>query len=255
MNSRHKVAVFAVATLLIGVMVFISRENSLQSNLVLEKKPTITRLGHPGANDNTAMSSPSTRATAGAGTSSPTPVVGVTSSSSLPAPVLSRPKPGDSLEKILDYKREIEKGSTPDDSLASRNLPGTPPFELVVGGSPVVLQAALNEVYVPRKDGQHEIVEIAPVANLQEWQKEATQISPDAEIVLYRPYLPRTENNALMLGSTLIVAAANEDEARALAESDGLEYIRPLGDSLSGRYLVGASRPQVSLERLLKEKI
>jgi len=159
------------------------------------------------------------------------------------------------LEDILKYKRQIEQGSTPDDSLASRNLPGTPPFELVVGGSPVVLQAALNEVYVPRKDGQHEIVEITPVANLQDWQKEASQISPDAEIVLYRPDLPRSENNALMLGSTLIVAAANEGEARALAECDGLEYIRPLGDSLSGRYLVGASRPQVSLETLLKEKL
>jgi subtilisin family serine protease len=159
------------------------------------------------------------------------------------------------LDDILKYKRQIEQGSTPDDSLASRNLPGTPPFELVVGGSPIVLQAALNEVYVPRKDGHHEVVEITPVANLQDWQKEASQISPDAEMVLYRLDLPRTENNALMLGSTLIVTAANEDEARGLAASDGLEYIRPLGDSLSGRYLAAASRPQVSLETLLKEKM
>jgi subtilisin-like proprotein convertase family protein len=194
----------------------------------------------------------------GSGFASTRPRVGGLASASSPTPQtrrLSRPKAGDSLEDILKYKRQIEQGSTPDDSLASRNLPGTPPFELVVGGSPVVLQAALNEVYVPRKDGQHEIVEITPVANLQDWQKEASQISPDAEIVLYRPDLPRSENNALMLGSTLIVAAANEGEARALAECDGLEYIRPLGDSLSGRYLVGASRPQVSLETLLKEKL
>lgn len=126
MDSRHKVVVFAVGTLLIGVMLFVSRENLLQSNLVLEKKPTSTRLVHPESNGNTAMSSPSVGATAGAGSSSPTPVLGVTSSSSLPAPGLSRPKPGDSLEKILDYKRQIELGSTPDDSLASRNLPGTP---------------------------------------------------------------------------------------------------------------------------------
>ena len=255
MDSRHKVVVFAVGTLLIGVMLFVSRENLLQSNLVLEKKPTSTRLVHPESNGNTAMSSPSVGATAGAGSSSPTPVLGVTSSSSLPAPGLSRPKPGDSLEKILDYKRQIELGSTPDDSLASRNLPGTPSFELVVGGSPVVLHAALNEVYVPQKDGQHEIIEIPAATNLDQWQSEANKISSNAEIVLYRPELPRTENNALMLGATLIVAAANEDEARALAESDGLEYIRPLGDSLSGRYLVGASRPQVSLETLLKEKM
>jgi subtilisin-like proprotein convertase family protein len=159
------------------------------------------------------------------------------------------------LDDILKYKRQIEQGSTPDDSLASRNLPGTPPFELVVGGSPIVLQAALNEVYVPRKDGQHEIVEIAPVANLQEWQKEATQISPEAEIVLYRPDLPRTENNALMLGSTLILTAANEQEARSIAYSNGLELVRPLGDSLSGRYLVSASQAQVSLETLLTQKM
>lgn len=254
MYRLHKVVLFSIATLLIGVILFISRENSLQSVLVLEKKSTSTIIGHP-ESSGAVMSSPSIGATAGGGNSSPAPVLGVTSSSSLPAPVLSRPKPGDSFEKILDYKRQIEKGATPDDSLASRNLPGTPPFELVVGGSPVVLQAALNEVYVPRKDGQHEIVEITPVANLQDWQKEASQISPDAEIVLYRPDLPRTENNALMLGSTLIVAAANEEEARALAESDGLEYIRPLGDSHTGRYLVGASRPQVSLETLLQEKM
>jgi len=194
----------------------------------------------------------------GSGSASTRPGVGGLASASSPNPQtrrLPRPKAGDSLEDILKYKRQIEQGSTPDDSLASRNLPGTPPFELVVGGSPVVLQAALNEVYVPRKDGQHEIIEITPVANLGDWQKEASQISPDAEIVLYRPDLPRTENNALMLGSTLIVAAAKEDEARAFAESDGLEYIRPLGDSLSGRYLVGTPRPQVSLETLIKEKM
>jgi subtilisin-like proprotein convertase family protein len=254
MYGRHKVVVFSIGTLLVGVMLFVSRENLIHSNLVFEKKPTSIRLGHPESSGNTAMSSPSTGATAGAGTFPPTPLLGVTSSSSLRAPAPSRPKLGDSLEKILDYKRQIEQGSTPDVSLASRNLPGTPPFELVVGGSPIVLHAALNEVYVPLRDGQHEIVEIAQVANLREWQKEATKISPDAEIVLYRPDLPRTENNALMLGATLIVAAANEDEARSLAESDGLEYIRPLGDSLSGRYLVGASRPQISLETLLKEK-
>jgi len=181
--------------------------------------------------------------------------------SGLPAPVstssgfrIQRPKAGDSLEDILKYKKQVELGMIPDEPLASRNFPTTPAFELVVGGGPVVLQAALNEVYVPRKDGQHEIVEIAPVTNLQEWQAEANQISPDAELVLYRPDLPQTENNALMLGNTLILAAANEEEARSLASAKGLEFVRPLGDSLSGRYLVSAGQAQVSLEALLRQK-
>ena len=58
MDSRHKVVVFVAGTLLVGVMLFVSWENLLQSNLFLEKKPTSTRLGHPESNDNTAMSSP-----------------------------------------------------------------------------------------------------------------------------------------------------------------------------------------------------
>jgi len=190
-----------------------------------------------------------------AAASSNSSVSGATPLSTSLVASLPRPKPGDSLEKILEYKRRIEQGSTPDDPLASRNLPGTPPFELLVGDSFVVLHAALNEVYVPRKDGQHEIVEISSATNLDQWQSEANKISPDAEIVLYRPELPRTENNALMLGATLIVAATNEAEARAVAASGGLEYIRPLGDSLSGRYLVAAPRTQVSLETLLNEKM
>jgi len=256
MDKLPRVVVVSVGALLIGVVFLVSRNNLLQSNLALQKKPATTNLGVPKANAATATGSfPMGASVSAAVSSSTSSVLGATRSSTSPVPVLSRPKPGDSLEKILEYKRQIELGSTPDDSLASRNLPGTPPFELIVGGSPVVLHAALNEVYVPRKDGQHEIVEISSATNLNQWQSEASKISPDAEIVLYRPELPRTENNALMLGSTLIVAAANEDEARGLAASDGLEYIRPLGDSLSGRYLAAASRPQVSLETLLKEKM
>lgn len=207
-----------------------------ESAIVTNGRPTV------GKHDNGLAGS----ATGGGG------VIPHAASSSFP---LTRPKEGDSLEDILKYKRRVENGEIPEDSMASRNFPATPPFEIEVGGGRVLYHAALNEVYVPNRDGKHEIIEIPPVANLVEWQQEAERISPEAEIVLYRPELPRTEANALMLGSTLILAANSEGEARTLAADQGLQFVRPLGDSLGGRYLVSAPSPRLSLEALLELKM
>lgn len=169
--------------------------------------------------------------------------------------VLERPKKGDSLEKILQYKRSLELGQLPRDDSISLRQPGTAPFLLAVRGEQLRYHAALNEIFIRQADGSAEIVEIPAAQDLNAWQKEAARIDPNAEMVLYPPDLPRDEANALILGSTLIVAADSEAQAQALASEEGWEYLQPLEDEKFGRYLVSTARPTVSLQALLSQKI
>jgi subtilisin-like proprotein convertase family protein len=170
--------------------------------------------------------------------------------------VLNRPGPGDSLEKILQYKRGLEAGQRPKDDDTSLRQPGTAPFDLIVGGETRRYHAALNEIFVQKPDGTAEIVEISAAPDLQAWQKEAQEVDPKAELVLYPPDQPREESQALILGSTLIVEAENEAQATALAAEEGWEYLQPVGGENSlGRYLVANSNPVVNLQALLAQKL
>lgn len=168
--------------------------------------------------------------------------------------ILERPRKGDPLAKILQYKRGLEEGLQPNDEHVSLRQAGTAPFLLPVGDGLVSYHAALNEVFVRQANGTVEILEIPATSDLDSWQTEAERISPDAELVLYPPDQPRDEENALILGSTLIVEAPTEAEARGLAAEEGWDYVRPLDDEKFGRYLVSTRNPTVSLQALLAQK-
>lgn len=169
--------------------------------------------------------------------------------------VLSRPRPGDSLEKIQQYKHGLESGLLPKDENVSLRQPGTAPFELMVAGEPLRLHAALNEVFVRRADGKNEILEISPVEDLGAWQRQAASLEGEVGLVLYPPDQTREDTHALILGSTLVVAAESEEQARELAAQEGWDYLRPVaGEGQLGRYLVANRNPVVNLQDLLSQK-
>lgn len=177
-----------------------------------------------------------------------------------PAPsalqVLDRPKPGDSLEKIQQYKRGLEAGLRAKDEDVSLRQPGTAPFQLLVAGEPVRLHAALNEIFVRHPDGRNEILEIPAAEDLGAWQREAAACPGEVGLVLYPPDLPRDETRALILDATMVVSAESEAEARSFAAEQGWDYLRPLGEeSHLGRYLVGTPNPVVNLQALLSQKL
>ena len=207
-------------------------------------------------NQKVANSSTAAALTSGPGGPVPSAVFGARH---LPPPpssiqVLDRPKPGDSLEKILQYKRGLETGFLPKDDHHSIRKPGTSPFVIMVRGEFTRYHAALDEVFLTKTDGSAEIVEVPAAQDLDSWQQEANRLGSGAELVLYPPDQPRDEAHALILGSTLIVTAESEAQAQSIAAEEGWEYMRPLGDEKFGRYLVSTPRPTVSLQALLAQK-
>ncbi len=168
--------------------------------------------------------------------------------SSANSPTINIPGPGASETEVMGFRKKLAEGFRPVDPLASRNLPASEEFVLACDGPHTRLHAALDEVYLPQAEGPHEIVEIPPARNLQEWQEKAALLSPAAELVLYSPDKPRTEGNARMLGNSLILQSASEKEIRIQTETRGWKFVKALGEE--GPYLVEVENPTQALEIL-----
>jgi len=170
------------------------------------------------------------------------------------APRMIRPEPGLSRAEIHRYKLLDSSGPTlaPDASILQ---PGTEPFTIALQSQPTLLHAALNEVYIPSRvhGAEAEIVEIPPTENLGDWQKAADRLSPDAQLVLYPPTESRTEANALLLGTSLVVTAASLAEAQERIVEAGLVLVEA-PDYAPGRYLAAANTPVASLDALRRAK-
>jgi len=162
------------------------------------------------------------------------------------------PGPTASEEELAEFRRKVtEEGLRPVHPLASRNFPATPVFWVDCEGLSTPMHAALNEVYVPREDGPHEIFEIMPARDLRDWQSQAAGISPEAELLLYFPDQPREEGYFRALGKTLLVLASTPDEAEVFARAKGWEVVENLGSG-QGRLLVALANPMAALEVLRK---
>ena len=173
----------------------------------------------------------------------------------LARPKVIPPEPDASLAEKRKFKEQEAREQTIDPR-ASIFHPGTEPFTLVFQGRATVLHAALDEVYLPpvaTPQGEQEIITIPKVADLREWQTRASEISPEAQMVLYPPEEPRNDKNVLLLGRTLILTAENPASAQAQAGRDGLEFVEALAYA-PGRYLVSSASPAVSLELLRRGK-
>jgi len=250
---------------LFGVLVllgayWLERGSASKSKLFSPQDPSLRAGNFRPGNASLVANSGSTSATPFSGSVANPPAPGF--GSRYPAPafsssqVLERPKPGDSLEKILQYKRGLEAGFQPKDENISLRQPGTAPFQIMVAGEPVRLHAALNEIFIRHPDGRNEILEISVTEDLSAWQREAAGISGEVGLVLYPPDQPRDETRALILDATMVVSAESEAEARAFAAELGWNYLRPVGEeSHLGRYLVGTPNPVVNLQALLSQKL
>lgn len=139
------------------------------------------------------------------------------------------------------------------DPEASILRPGTQPFEIVVGGVPEVVHAALNEVYLQRPDGVAEIAEIPPAPDLAAWESAARGLSSQPEIVLYRPELPRAEANLLTLGTTMVFTADDPETAGEIIAAEGWNLVEAPAYA-PGRYIVSTASPAVTLDVLRRWK-
>jgi len=192
------------------------------------------------------------------------PIVGSPSLAGAPSVLASRSKQGSSSGKtvevpkfdanekeILDFRRKLSEGYRPVNPDASSQRPASEYFTIECDGRLSPLQAALDEVYVPWTDRSHEIVEMPAATNLSEWREKALAISPIAELVLYAPDLPRTEGNARMLGSRLILEGTKE--AENYARSQGWTPLQLLDNGNS--ILVDVGDPLKALSVLRSEDI
>lgn len=183
--------------------------------------------------------------------------VGLASTAAKAGPKVTRPGPNASFDDILKYKKQIAAGATPDDPQASKYQPGTQPFELQAGGMTRRLHVALNEVFLSSAEGGPEIVSIPPARDLAGWQVAASALSPQAEIVLYDPESPRDEAQAFILGSSFFLVAANEEEARQFAASQGCVLEATEGEADDGaatRFLMRAPSASDNLRLILQNK-
>ena len=112
---------------------------------------------------------------------------------------------------------------------------------------------ALDEVFVPRPDGTAEIVEISPARNLGAWDAEARRISPQAEVVLYRPEFPREDGTFLALGRQMVLTAPDLESAQRIIQVEGWSLVEA-PTYAPGRYIVGTGGPAYTLETLRRRK-
>jgi subtilisin family serine protease/subtilisin-like proprotein convertase family protein len=170
-------------------------------------------------------------------------------------PRLARPNLQSSAEKRGRFKTVDASGGSiaPDASILQ---PGTAPFLLMVHNQEVRLHAALNEVYLPATSNQGiaEIVSIPPAEDLAAWQEAAGEISPQGQLVLYRPEEPREESQLLLLGTSLVISAETQQEAQEIMQAEGLTFVEA-PEYAPGRYLAAAPNPVLSLAALRRAKL
>lgn len=169
-------------------------------------------------------------------------------------PRLPRPSAQSSAEERRRFKMaDASTGSIAPE--ASILQPGTAPFILTVRNQEVRLHAALDEVYLPatHNHGIAEIVSIPPVEDLTAWQEAASQISPEAQLVLYRPEEPREESQLLLLGTSLVISAETQQEALEIMQAEGLTFVEA-PEYAPGRYLANAPSASLSLAVLRRAK-
>jgi len=184
-----------------------------------------------------------------------TPATGNLADDSIPVPSMPDPArkveipaPDASAAEVMSFREKLAQGYQPVDPQASRNFPASEEFVLAGDSPDLRLHAALNEAFVPGEQGVSEILEFPPAENLEDWQNIVQRISPNAELVLYHPGSSRTDGNAKFLGTSFILEAPSEEEARAEAERNNWRFLKSLG--LGGPFLVAATTPTQALQIL-----